>query len=187
MNEAEVIKGCLRNDRASQKALYEFFYGKMMGVCLRYSKSSDEAKDVLHEGFMKVFTSLKNFSNKGSFEGWVRKIMVHTSIDHIRKNRQEYLIVNTVYANDRSKNLREEQEVTDDDILNRISKEEIMKAVEQLTPAYRAVFNLYVVDEYTHKEISEMLDISEGTSKSNLAKAKFNLRKNLTHLLKPVS
>jgi RNA polymerase sigma-70 factor (ECF subfamily) len=183
MNKTEVIKGCLKNDRASQKALYEHYYSKMLGVCLRYSKSSDDAKDVLHEGFLKVFNNLKNFNNNGSFEGWVRRIMVNTSIDQLRKNKQNYLIVSTVNVNDRSSNLAEE--MSEDDILSNIEKEDILKAVQELTPAYRTVFNLYVIEEYTHKEIAELLDISEGTSKSNLSKAKFNLKKNLMHLIKP--
>jgi RNA polymerase sigma-70 factor (ECF subfamily) len=182
MNETDIIKGCLRNDRASQKTLYEHFYSKMLGVCLRYSKSSDEAKDVLHEGFLKVFDSLKNFKGNGSFEGWIRRIMVNTAIDHLRKNKQNYLIVSTVYANEKAGST---EEVSDDELAMHIDKEEILKAVQELTPAYRTVFNLYVIEEYTHKEIAELLDISEGTSKSNLSKAKFNLRKNLMHLIKP--
>jgi RNA polymerase sigma-70 factor (ECF subfamily) len=183
MNETDIIKGCLKNDRASQKALYEHFYSKMLGVCLRYSKSSDEAKDVLHEGFLKVFDSLKNFKGNGSFEGWVRRIMVNTAIDHLRKNKQNYLIVSTVYANEKASSTAEE--VDDEELILHIDREEILKAVQELTPAYRTVFNLYVIEEYTHKEIAELLDISEGTSKSNLSKAKFNLRKNLMHHIKP--
>ena len=182
MNEIDIIKGCIKNDRASQKALYEHFYSKMLGVCLRYSKTKDEAKDVLHEGFMKVYNGIRNFSGNGSFEGWVRRIMVNTSIDHLRKNKQNYLIVSTVYANEKAANMAEE--ISEDELIMQIDKEEILKAVQELTPAYRTVFNLYVIEEYTHKEIAEMLDISEGTSKSNLSKAKFNLKKNLMHLIK---
>ncbi|MDQ3045920.1 MAG: RNA polymerase sigma factor [Bacteroidota bacterium] len=184
MNETDIIKGCLKNDRASQKALYEQNYSKMLGVCLRYAKSSDEAQDILHEAFLKVFNSIKNFNGTGSFEGWIRRIMVNTAIDHIRKNKQNYLIVSTVYANEKASKLADE--VPEDDLIMQIDKEEIMKAVQELTPAYRTVFNLYVVEEFTHKEIADMLDISEGTSKSNLSKAKFNLRKNLMHLIKTV-
>jgi RNA polymerase sigma factor (sigma-70 family) len=181
MNEHEIIKGCLKNDRASQKALYEQHYSKMLGVCLRYAKDKDEAKDILHEGFLKVFNNLKNFNGTGSFEGWIRRIMVNTSIDHLRKNKQNYLIVSTVYANEKASNTADEVE---DDALIHIDKEEILKAVQELTPAYRTVFNLFVIEEFTHREIAEMLDISEGTSKSNLSKAKFNLKKNLMHLIK---
>jgi RNA polymerase sigma-70 factor (ECF subfamily) len=184
MNEIDIIKGCLKNDRACQKLLYENFYGKMLGVCLRYSKNRDDAKDTLHEGFIKVFGSLKNFNHKGSFEGWVRRIMVNTAIDHLRKNKHDYLIVSTVYANEKAANSAEE--INDEEILLHVDKEEILKAVQELTPAYRTVFNLYVIEEYTHKEIADLLDISEGTSKSNLSKAKFNLRKNLMHLIKSV-
>ena len=183
MNETDIIKGCLRNDRASQKVLYENFYSKMLGVCLRYSKSNDEAKDILHEGFMKVFDSLKNFKANGSFEGWIRRIMVNTAIDHLRKNKQNYLIVSTVYANEKATSVAEEME--DNELELRIDKEVILRAVQELTPAYRTVFNLYVIEEHTHKEIAALLDISEGTSKSNLSKAKFNLRKNLMHHIKP--
>jgi RNA polymerase sigma-70 factor (ECF subfamily) len=182
MNENEIIKGCLKNDRASQKALYEQYYSKMLGVCQRYAKDKDDAKDVLHEAFLKVFSNLKNFNGSGSFEGWIRRIMVNTSIDYLRKNKQNYLIVSTVYANEKASAAIEE--IEDDDLLLNIDKEDILKAVQDLTPAYRTVFNLYVIEEFTHKEIAEMLDISEGTSKSNLSKAKFNLRKNLTHLIK---
>lgn len=183
MDESEIIKGCLRNDSKSQRLLYEKFYSKMMQVCMRYAKDRDDAKDILHEGYIKVFNNLKNFGSKGSFEGWIRRIMVNTAIDHIRKNKQEYLIVNTVYADAEGGKLAD-NESSDDAIINSISPEEVMKAVQKLSPAYRAVFNLYVMEEYTHKEISQLLDISEGTSKSNLAKAKFNLRKNLVHLIK---
>ena len=181
MTEIEIIKGCIRQDRASQKALYEQFYGKMMGVCLRYAKDKDQAKDIVHDAFMKVYLNIKTFSGNGSFEGWVRRIMVNTAIDQLRKNKHEYLIVSTVYANEKPDH---SEEVDDDNIMNNINKEDIMKAVQQLTPAYRTVFNMYVMDDFSHKEIAETLDISEGTSKSNLSKAKFNLRKNLTHLIK---
>jgi RNA polymerase sigma-70 factor (ECF subfamily) len=182
MNETDIIKGCLKNDRASQKALYEQHYSKMLGVCLRYSKTSDEAKDILHEGFMKVFNSLKNFTGSGSFEGWIRRIMVNTAIDHLRKNKHNYMIVSTVNANDKAANMADD--VSDDEMVMHVDKEDILKAVQELTPAYRTVFNLYVIEEYTHKEIAELLEISEGTSKSNLSKAKFNLKKNLMHLIK---
>lgn len=182
MNENDIIKGCLRNDRASQKALYEQYYSKMLGVCLRYCKDRDEAKDVLHEAFLKVFNNLRNYSGSGSFEGWIRRIMVNTSIDNLRRNKHNYLIVSTVYANEKAAAMVDE--TPDDDVLLHIDREEILKAVQELTPAYRTVFNLYVIEEFSHKQIAEMLDISEGTSKSNLSKAKFNLKKNLMHLIK---
>ena len=182
MEDAEIIKGCIRNDRLCQKALYEKYFGKMMAACMRYAKDRDEAGDMLHEGFMKVYDNIRNFGHKGSFEGWVRRIMVNCSIDHLRKNKQQYLIVNTVLATRAAVHM--EDEVSDNEMADLVSKDEIMHAVQQLTPAYRTIFNLYVIEEYTHKEIAELLDISEGTSKSNLAKAKFNLKKNLSNLIK---
>lgn len=180
MTESEIIKGCINQDRNCQKALYEKFYGKMKGVCLRYAKDSDQAQDILQDAFIKVFDKIKKFEGSGSFEGWIRRIMVNTAIDYLRKNKQEYLIVSTVHAH---KVEEPEETVTDDDILNYVTKEDVINAVHKLSPAYRAVFNLYVVEEYSHKEIAEMLGISEGTSKSNFAKAKYNLRKLLIHLI----
>ena len=181
MTEAELISGCVKQDRACQKQLYEQFYGKMMAVCVRYAKNRDEAKDILNEGFMKVFTNLRNFANTGSFEGWIRRIIVNTAIDHLRKNRHEYLIVNTVYADQAG--VTKVEEVEEDDIFRNIRQEDIIHAIQELSPAYRTVFNLFVMEEFTHKEIAEKLDISEGTSKSNLSKAKFNLKKNLAHFI----
>ncbi len=182
MNETEIIKGCIKNDRACQKVLYDYFFSEMLGVCLRYSNNEEVAMDILHEGFLKIFLNIKNFNNSGTFEGWVRRIMVNTCIDSLRKGKQNYQIVSTVYANETIPDVPEELE--DEEILIHIEKEEILKAVQKLTPAYRTIFNLYVVEEYSHKQIADMLEISEGTSKSNLSKAKFNLRKNLIHLIK---
>ncbi|MBN8702602.1 MAG: RNA polymerase sigma factor [Bacteroidetes bacterium] len=182
MTETEIIKGCIKHDRQAQKLFYELFYQKMMAVCIRYTKNSEEAKDILHEGFIKVLNSLKSFSSQGSFEGWVRRIVVNTAVDALRKNKQEYLIVSTVNANKMGENIAEE-ETSEDDLLNSISTQQILVALQELTPAYRTVFNLFVIEGYSHKEISDLLGISEGTSKSNLSKAKFNLRKNLTHLI----
>ena len=183
MTETDIVKGCVRQDRNSQKFLYEMFYSKMMGACLRYGKDKDQAKDVLQDAFIKVFTNIKSFTGSGSLEGWIRRIVVNTAIDYLRKNKQEWGVVSTVHAYQKADEYKEE-DTTDEDLINDISKEDIIKAVQQLSPAYRAVFSMFVLDEYSHKEIAEALDISEGTSKSNLAKAKFNLRKNLTHLIK---
>ena len=183
MTENELIAGCIKQDRTCQEALYKRFYGKMMGVCLRYAKNRDEASDMLQEGFIKVFTSLRNFSFKGSFEGWVRRIIVNTAVDHLRRNKHEYMIVSTVYA--REGDVPDPAEdVEEENLLNNLSEEEILNAVSQLSPAYRTVFNLYVMENFAHKEIADQLGISEGTSKSNLAKARFQLKKNLFNLIK---
>ena len=183
MTENELIAGCIRQDRTCQEALYKRFYGKMMGVCLRYAKNRDEASDMPQEGFIKVFTSIRNFASKGSFEGWVRRIIVNTAVDHLRRNKHEYMIVSTVYA--REGDVPDPaEEVEDENLINNLSEEEILNAISQLSPAYRAVFNLYVMEDLPHKEIADQLGISEGTSKSNLAKARFQLKKNLFNLIK---
>lgn len=176
MSENEIIKGCLNYDRESQKALYEQFYSKMLGVCLRYSKDFTESKEILCEGFLNVFSNLKDYTETSSIEIWIKGIMVKASVDHLRKNKQN-LIVSTVYANEKAINTKED--ISDEELVLNIHKEEILKAMQELTPAYRMVFNLYMIEKYSHKEIAEMLDISESTSESNLAKAKYNLRKNI--------
>lgn len=170
----KLIKGCIRGDRRCQQRVFEMFYGKMMGVCLRYSKGMDNAQDVLQDGFIKVFKNIKRYNGEGSFEGWMRRIMVNTAIDHFRKDRSSTVISDSDYVNDLGDEAIEEE---DNEMIAAIKQEEIMKAVQKLSPAYKAVFNLYVIEGYTHKEISEMLGISVGSSKSNLSKAKMNLRK----------
>lgn len=183
MTDHELISGCIRQDKTCQEALYKRFYGKMMGVCLRYARDRDEARDMLQEGFIKVFTSLRNFASKGSFEGWIRRIVVNTAVDHLRRNKHEYMIVSTVYAREGDVPDHAE-EVDEENALNDLSEEQILAVVQKLSPAYRTVFNLYVLENFSHKEIAEQLNISEGTSKSNLAKARYQLKKNLFHQIK---
>lgn len=175
MTDHELIAGCLRQNRTCQEALYKRFYGKMLGVTMRYARDRDEARDMLQEGFIKVFTSISNFSGKGSFEGWVRRIVVNTSIDHLRKNKHEYMIVSSVHSRDGD--LPDAVDEADENELLQLSEEQLIACIQQLSPAYRAVFNLYVMENLPHKEISERLGISEGTSKSNLAKARYQLKK----------
>jgi RNA polymerase sigma factor (sigma-70 family) len=183
MTDNELIAGCIRQERPCQEALYKRFYGKMMGVCLRYAKNRDEARDMLQEGFIKVFGSIRNFAGKGSFEGWVRRIIVNTAVDHLRKNKHEYMIVSTVYA--REGDIPDPaEEMDEEDAIMNLSEEEILATVQKLSPAYRTVFNLYVLENFSHKEIAEQLNISEGTSKSNLAKARYQLKKNLFNQIK---
>lgn len=174
----EVIKGCLRNDRRSQEALFQLYYGKMFAVCLRYISDADTAQEVLQEGFIKVFEKLEGFDFKGSFEGWIRRIVANTAIDYIRKAKKGPLLSDNDndFVHSTENPVVEQEEIE----LKSLKGEIAMKAIQQLSPAYRAVFNLYVLEEYSHREIAEMLGISEGTSKSNLAKAKANLQAILT-------
>jgi RNA polymerase sigma factor (sigma-70 family) len=181
----ELISGCLKNDRKCQQQVFKLFYSKMMAVCMRYAKDRDEAKDLLQEGFIKVFSNLENYGNNGSFEGWIRRIMVNTAIDSYRKEKRSLLDVNSEMV-DRFGNEDESYDEDDnnDDYLS-ISPEMVMQEVQNLSPAYKAVFNLYVIEGFPHKEIAEKLGISEGSSKSNLSKAKRNLKKALSNKIVP--
>ena len=173
-----IIDGCLQNDRRSQEQLFKLFYGKMLPVCIRYVSDRDTAQEVLQEGFIKIFEKLGAFDHKGSFEGWIRRIVANTAIDAIRKSKKDpYRTDNDNDFKIGAEDLmvdREEMETLD------LKAQVDMEAVQKLSPAYRAVFNLYVLEEYSHKEIGTILGISEGTSKSNLAKAKMNLQKILS-------
>ncbi len=170
-----IIEGCVRNERKSQEKLFQLFYGKMMVVCLRYCPDRDTAQEVLQEGFIKIFEKLEHFDYKGSFEGWIRRIIANTAIDSIRKAKKLVYVENEDYIFQSSlENPMEEREISE---LKEVKASIAMEAIEQLSPAYKMVFNLYVIEEFSHKEIAEILGISEGTSKSNLAKAKQNLQR----------
>ena len=142
---------------------------------MRYARDRDSAEEMLQEGFIKVFEKLEGFDYKGSFEGWMRRIIANTAIDQIRKSKKDPMLTD----NDEDFKLGSEDRIVEQEEADalEIRAEMAMEAIQQLSPAYRAVFNLYVMEEYTHKEIAEILNISEGTSKSNLAKAKMNLQK----------
>lgn len=173
--ELELIQGCVDNDRLAQKRMYERYYGKMLGVCMRYAKSKDEAGEMLNMGFYKVFKTISTFkAENGNLEGWIYRIMVNTAIDYLRKEmkHQHTDIEKTVYAEDTG------------NVIADLTAEQILQLVNKLTPAYRSVFNLYVVEGYSHKEIGEMLGINEGTSKSNLAKARAKMQDMIIELNK---
>jgi RNA polymerase sigma factor (sigma-70 family) len=170
-----IIDGCIANNRRSQEQLFKLFYGKMLPVCLRYISDRDSAQEVLQEGFIKVFEKLEAFDHKGSFEGWIRRIIANTAIDTIRKSKKNPFLTDDdndfkLGASDPMIEI-EEMELTD------IKAQFALEAIQKLSPAYRTVFSLFVLEDYSHKEISEILGISEGTSKSNLAKAKMNLQR----------
>lgn len=165
----EIIEGCKRDERTAQKLLYERLFPRMMGTCMRYAADRDQATEILNKGFLKVFTSVKDYRKQDNtgIEAWIHRIMVNTAIDHLRAEirHRHSDIEQTIYMEDTA------------DIVSDLTVDEIMAMVNSLTPAYRAVFNLYVVEGYTHPEIAKLLEINEGTSKSNLAKAKVKLRK----------
>lgn len=167
----DIVKRCVDGDRKAQQELYKTFYGKMMGVCYRYSNNSEDAKDILQDGFVKVYSNLKKYNFTGSLEGWIRRIIVNTAIDHYRKHKNVHFV-----DDDEGFILENSKTESADSIYSQFGESVIMEAVQALSPAYQAVFNLNVIEGFQHKEIAEKLGISEGTSKSNLAKAKRNLR-----------
>lgn len=184
------IKGCAQNSRESQKIIYSSFYGYAMAVCDRYSGNGDDSLEILNDGFLKVFREIKNFSPSysdvvNSFKGWVRKIIIYTAIDHYRKYHKHTRHITEL------KDDLPQISTFDNPAVSKLSCEEVIRAVQSLSPAYRTVFNLFVIEGYSHEEISKQLGISEGTSKSNLAKARVNLQKILfkhyqTRLIKNV-
>ncbi len=146
-----------------QRELYERFASKMYGVCLRYAANAEEAEDILQEGFIKVFKKMTSFRSEGSFEGWIRRIFVNTAIEHYRKK---------IYLQPITEHEENTMEGKYLSVLDSLAEKDIINLVQKLSPGYRTVFNMYVVEGYTHKQIGEQLGISEGTSKSQLSRAK---------------
>jgi RNA polymerase sigma factor (sigma-70 family) len=165
--EADLIQGCINNERRMQEELYRRFAPKMYAVCLRYAGNAEEAEDILQEGFIKIFKKISSFRSEGSFEGWIRRIFVNTSIEHFRRK---------IYLQPISEQEENSLEGKSLSILDKLAERDIIQLIQQLSPGYRTVFNMYVVEGYTHKEIGEMLGISEGTSKSQLSRAKVILQ-----------
>jgi len=175
----QLIRGCIAGDRGFQTKLYDLFAPKMLGVCMRYAKSREEAEDILLEGFLRVFSYIKNFKRTGSFEGWIRKIMVNCALLRYKNKSHLYPVIQ----------LDAEKPVTttEPDIISKLDAKELLLLVQSLPAGYRVVFNLYVFEGYKHREIAEALGISEGTSKSNLSDAReilqkaLMIKKNLVH------
>jgi RNA polymerase sigma factor (sigma-70 family) len=175
ISESDLIKGCIAGDRRMQEELYSRFSPKMYAVCLRYANNADDAQDLLQEGFIKVYRNLHRFRAEGSFEGWIRRVFVNTSIEHFRKKSTRLSMVT-----DKEENTIEDHDIT---AIHKLAEKDIINIIQELSPGYRTVFNLYVVEGYSHKEIGELLGISEGTSKSQLARAKGVLQKKITQYL----
>ncbi|MEZ7940773.1 MAG: RNA polymerase sigma factor [Flavobacteriales bacterium] len=166
----ELARLCASGDRKAQERLYRLFYGRMLPVCLRYAKDSELAKDLLQDAFIKVFSKIKSYDGVGSLEGWIRRIMVNNAIDEFRKKKNDFFLMESI------ENFSETEEEEDDDKEVKLKASQVIEALQELTPAYRAVFNMFVFEEMTHAEIAEKVGISVGTSKSNLSKAKRNLK-----------
>ena len=169
-NEDELIKGCLQRDRSAQKRLFDAYSSKMYSICYRYVKDSMEAEDILVTAFTKILEKIEQFKNEGSFEGWIRRIVVNEALTHLRRNRSMYLETDLEQA-DREPNY--------ENLNNYLEAEDLVNLIQALPSGYRIVFNMYAIDGYSHKEIADHLGISENTSKSQLSRARVYLQKKL--------
>ncbi|MCE7926699.1 MAG: sigma-70 family RNA polymerase sigma factor [Haliscomenobacteraceae bacterium CHB4] len=163
MSETDIIRGCLRGSAQCQRALYERFAGKMYAVCLRYARTPADAADILQEGFLKVYSKLEQFQFQGSFEGWIRRIMVNTALRTYQKQR---------FDNETSGYERLPEAPVDPDAISALSEAELLRLIAQLPEGYRLVFNLVAIEGYSHAEVAETLGIQESTSRSQLTKAR---------------
>jgi RNA polymerase sigma factor (sigma-70 family) len=167
----KLVRACQENKPEAQRELYDMFKSKMFGICLRYAGNHDDAQDILQEGFLKVFEKIHQFGFKGAFEGWLRRIIVNTALEKYRLHYRQVPI---------HENMPEIEYEQEDDIVANIDMNELVKIIQDLSPRYRVVFNLYALEGYSHKEISEMLQITEGTSKSNLSRARTILQEKVS-------
>ncbi len=174
LSDEEIRKGCLRNSSKAQKALFMRYHGVFQGICLRYGKDRAEVEDVLIEGFTRIYKNMKSYNGKGSFEGWMKRIIINTAIDNFRKNKKHYYHEDILEYEDKFS-----QEPL---VIENFSVEDILKTIQDLPPGYRIVFNLYAIEGFSHKEIAEKLGISANTSKTQLLKARKKLQVQLKQL-----
>ena len=170
----ELVKRCKANERKAQEMLYKQFASKMLGVCLRYATDRMEAEDMLQNGFIKVFNKIADYRGEGSFEGWMRRIMVHSSIEYYRKYHK---MVQLVDIEDAASHTSVDAQAT-----STLAANELMALIQQLAPGYRIVFNLYAIEGYSHREIAEITGISEGASKSQLSRARSVLKEQIVKM-----
>jgi len=164
MTEELMLAGCLRNNAAAQEALYNRFSPRMLGVCYRFAKNREDAEDMLQEGFIKVFTQMHQYRNEGALEGWIRRIVVHTCINVLKKNKKFSDSVDIIHANS--------VHVNEDMIPSIMQAKQVVECIRMLPLGYRTVLNLYAIEGFSHKEIANLLDIEESTSRSQYTRAK---------------
>ncbi|MFT3884340.1 MAG: sigma-70 family RNA polymerase sigma factor [Flavobacteriales bacterium] len=169
MTDEQMVAGCLNGEPTAQEALYRTYARKMMSICMRYASGRDQAQDMLQDGFVKVFQKMDHYRGEGPLGGWIARTMVNTALDHLRRNKPYDHGVDLANA--------EHLHAEDEHVLSSMSTDELMALIQALPPGYRTVFNLFAIEGYPHKEIGEMLGISENTSKSQFMKARAYLRK----------
>ena len=169
-----LITGCIKGNQIAQKTLFDSFSPKFFALCLRYMKSTDDAEDVLQEGMVKIFTKLPEYKGKGSFEGWMRRIVVNTCLDQIRKNQKLKFDVSID---------KEEYKLSmNAHILENMSANELIEEIKKMPPGYRVVFNMFAIEGYSHQEIAEKLGVKESTSKSQYLRARAYLKERISKL-----
>jgi RNA polymerase sigma factor (sigma-70 family) len=176
MNEQELIEGCKRKYPLSQRMLYNAYAPKMMSICCRYVSDKDIAKDILQDGFVKVFTKIGTYSGEGSFAGWVKRIFVTTSLEYLRKNDSMKLVVSL----DEYENIEDEINAS---VFSQLSADDLLSFIAKLPTGCRTVFNLYAIEGYSHSEIAKMLKIKENSSQSQLLRARRILQNNLKSII----
>ncbi len=164
MTEQELIQGCLYNDMLAQRELYNRYSPKMLALCYRYAQNREDAEDMLQEAFVKVFSKMHTFQNKGAFEGWIRRIMVHTCINVLKRNKK--------FADHADISEAFDLQLHEESIASILQAKQVVACIRLLPVGFRTVLNLYAVEGYNHKEIAELLDIGESTSRSQYARAK---------------
>lgn len=174
-NLDQLVKACIRQDRKAQRSFYDRFAPVMHTVCLRYVRDPADAEDVLLKGFMKVFENLKKYRGEGSLKGWVRRIIVNEALMYLRRQKNMYLEVDVEEASD-----------AHDACPDHLAEEDLLQLIYELPVGYRTVFNLYAIEGYSHHEIAEMLQINEGTSKSQLSRARQILKQKIVELEMPI-
>lgn len=164
MSETALIEDCINNSAVAQRELYNRFSGILFGICYRYAFCRQDAEDILQEGFIKIFTKISSFENKGNFEGWMKRVMVHTCINYLKKNKkfEDIISLDAVFH----------LEVKEESIASKLLGKQVMECLRLLPIGYRTVINLYAIEGYNHKEIGEMLEIGESTSRSQYIRGK---------------
>jgi len=172
ISDRQILEGCLKHDKLSQKKLFEKYSGMLMGICIRYATDIPEAEDILQESLLKIYRNIKDYSGEGSFIGWMRRIVINTAITYYHKNlkHKRYVEIEELYTSEAGDSGYQE---------SRFTADELQKVLDMLPPGYKVIFNLYAIEGYKHKEISEMLNIDINTSKSQYSRARSFLRKKL--------
>ena len=183
LNDSDLVKGCLAKKRSSQKELYDTYIKKMYALCRRYISDKEEIKDILQEGFIKVFENIESYRGDGSLEGWIRKIIINTALNYIRKKKSD--IFERIEDSEEDQNYTLADESENEDLFQTdFKKEELLAAIERLPENYKIIFNLFCLENYSHREISVMLSISEESSRTRLNRARKILQEELLSLHK---